>query len=83
MSVRRGVRSTLRSGRFARLPPGTRTPLSSQARPLLRAARAPTRIASTGATRTARHTGTAVASSGSASPERCALDVQVRLEAGA
>ena len=68
ISVRRGVRRTLRSGRLASAPPGTRTPRTSHARPLLRAARAPTRIASIGVTRSARQTGTAAASSGSASP---------------
>ena len=64
-SVRRGVRRTLRSGRLASAPPGSRRPLTSHARPLLRAALAPTRMASTGTTRTARHTGRAAASSGS------------------
>ncbi len=57
MSVRRGVRSTLRSGMRARLPPGWGSRRATRARPLPEAERAPTRIASTGATRTPRQTG--------------------------
>ncbi len=68
MIVRRGVRRTLRRGRLDRAPPGIRRPLTSQASPLLRAARAPTWIASIGDTRSARQTGMAAAASGSTSP---------------
>ena len=56
-SVRRGVRSTLRNGICASVPPGTRSHAASGARPLPRALMNPVRIASIGGTVTARQTG--------------------------
>ena len=57
MRVRRGVRTTLRTGIRPMLPPGRGSRRTRRARPLPAAARGPTRIASTGVTRTPRHTG--------------------------
>ena len=55
MSVRRGVRRTLRSGRLRQAAPGQRArPAPSTRGRCCVAARAPTRIASTGVTRSAR-----------------------------
>ena len=82
MIVRRGVRRTLRRGRLDRAPPGIRRSLTSQASPLLRAARAPTWIASIGDTRSARQTGNGGGGERQHETERRALDEHAGLERG-